>query len=536
MLRVLVVDDEQLMLEAVCKILTPETAVELATARTGREAIELAERFRPDLVMMDIKMPGINGLEALAEIRRFNSQAVLVILSAYENFSYAQDAIRLDVFDYLLKPVNKTRILETIRKVQAHLEQQRAARQEELALRERYQKLLPLIENEFLHALQSGIDRVALAEYQDLLGIEFAAGCFMAVLYDEARSGADDMEQKYRLRAKLIELADGIRHLFPCLVGPVKINPITVFVPLSRTDLTPAELETHYAMRIMEYFQQNHGIRCARIGIGNIYEHPGSLGRSFQEAILALNYATGQPVCFYQNYRDLTAAGGETELREQTQAIVEAVRFGHLYRVETLLNRLTVRYTGAAVTDRNLFLCEMLELLLAAYRVVREHTRASVGYPNPVQLLPAFGEYCDVAAVLEHVSRQILSLTEAIKSGRAQQVNTVILQAKQQIDQLYQEDLSLDDLAQAVAVSPFYLSRLFREELGVSFTEYVTKLRLEKALNLLADGLSVKECCFAVGYNDPNYFSRIFRKHYHVSPTEYRDDLLRRKEPLNFNE
>ncbi|TCL65970.1 two-component system response regulator YesN [Hydrogenispora ethanolica] len=537
MMRVLVADDEQIMLDALAKVLTPKEGVELATARSGREAIEIAESFRPDLVMMDIKMPGINGLEALAEIRRFNPHTVLVILSAYDNFNYAQEAIRLAVFDYLLKPINKTRMMEMIHKVQAHLDGLRAARQEELALRERYKKLLPLIENEFLHALQNGIDRPALAEYQELLGIDFQYGFFLAVLYsDDSYPATGEMEEKYLVREKLEELAEGIRHLFPCLVGPVKTNPITVFVPLSRLEGDGAATGTLYANKILEYFRNERGITRTRIGVGGIHESPASLGRSYQEAMLALNFPSDNPICCYETFRRYDAADWESELRQQLQEIAEAVRFGHLYRTEILLNRLAARYGGVTVPERHILLGELLELLLSTFRLVRENAKIAMAYPSPDQLLTWFATDQTTAAIIQNIAGQILALTHKIKDGRESQVKAVILQAKEQIDRMYQEDLSLDDLAQAVSVSPFYLSRLFREELGVSFTEYITKLRLEKALTLLAEGFPVKECCFAVGYNDPNYFSRLFRKYYHLSPTEYRDEALQRKERLSQNE
>ena len=251
---------------------------------------------------------------------------------------------------------------------------------------------------------------------------------------------------------------------------------------------------------------------------------------------MALNFPADNAVYCYEAFRRYSAADWEGELRQQLQEIAEAVRFGHLYRTEILLNRLAARYGGLVVPERHVLLGELLELLLSTFRLVRENGRPGSAYPSPDQLLAWFNGSQATEIIVRNVAAQILALTREIKDGRESQVKAVILQAKEQIDRMYQEDLSLDDLAQAVSVSPFYLSRLFREELGVSFTEYITKLRLEKAISLLAEGLPVKECCFAVGYNDPNYFSRLFRKYYHLSPTEYRDDAMQRKERLSQNE
>ena len=125
--------------------------------------------------------------------------------------------------------------------------------------------------------------------------------------------------------------------------------------------------------------------------------------------------------------------------------------------------------------------------------------------------------------------KQITFLTQKVKENRESQINNIVREAKEIVDARYQEHLTLEDLSRMVNISPFYLCRLFREEMGVNFTDYLAKLRMEKALTLLAQGLTGKECCFAVGYNDPNYFSRIFRKYYTMTPSEYREEQLSKK-------
>jgi two-component system response regulator YesN len=527
-MKILIVDDEPIMLDAICKILAKEEHIRVETARTGREAIEKAESFLPELIMMDIKMPGISGLEALTEIRRITPQAISIIVTAYDNFNFAQEALRLHVFDYLLKPVNKTRLLEIIAKVQRHLDEMRAIRREELTLRERYHKLLPMIENEFLQALQKGVDSLSFREYQEMLGIEFNAGFFMAVFATE-RPAESESQPQYRLREQLTDLTQTLKDRFNCLVSPAWNNPLPIFVPGRSGDPTAPSKES-LSGKILEFLTASLPQADIRIGVGAIHPSPSGSSRSYQEALQALERESSQPVDFYGETAGHPKSRCGPELQLELRELSEAIRFGHVCRTESLWAKLTVKYSVCTGPDKERLLYYLLELLFGSIRTCRELAKDSMEEPALKHILAMIDERLDLGEVFPKIGATLIELTRLIRQSRETQVNTVIFRAKEMVDRLYHQELSLEELARAVAVSPFYLSRLFREELGVCFSEYLTRLRLEKGLTLLAGGLSVKECSFAVGYNDPNYFSRIFRKYYHQTPTEYREQALQGKE------
>jgi two-component system response regulator YesN len=527
-MKILIVDDESIMLDAICKILESEEHTRVETAQTGREAIEKTESFIPELIMMDIKMPGISGLEALAEIRRIIPQVISVIVTAYDNFNFAQDALRLHVFDYLLKPVNKTRLLETIAKVRRHLDEIHATRRQELILRERYNKLLPMIESEFLQALQKGVDPLSFHEYQEILGIEFNAGFFM-VIFVEEQPEEYETKPKYLLRERLTGLAVMMKERFNCLVSPAWNSPLTVFIPGSSGDESPP-LQESISRRILDFLSENLPQADIRIGVGGVHPCPAGSSRSYQEALQALNFHSGDPVNFYGKPSGQPVSGNGNEFELELRELSEVIRFGQVYRAESLCAKFTAKYAVCAGSDKERLLYHLLELLLSSFRISRELTKDPVDSPTLKPILEMVDESQELAIVLPKICATLLHLARNVRESRETQVNAIILRAKEMVDRLYHQELSLEELARAVAVSPFYLSRLFREELGICFSEYLTRLRLEKSVNLLAQGLSVKECSFAVGYNDPNYYSRIFRKYYHQTPTEYREQVLQGKE------
>ncbi len=529
-MKILIADDEPIVLDSIRQILSKETDLEVETARTGREAIEKAEIFRPELVIMDIKMPGINGLEALAEIRRRDSQVILIILSAYENFTYAREAIRLEVSDYLLKPISKPGILETVSSARRQLAESKTVRQDELILREKYQKMLPAIANEFMHNLMNGVmDESRLREYQELLGITFDGGFFMAVSCpdDPAVKYKNKIEYEYIFRQKMAGLAEEIHHLFPCLIGPVKTGPLLVLVPLAQNQEMAPQPQEYYPQKIVTHFQNKSSPVQIRIGTGNIYLIGLELRCSYQEALLALEHPSPVPV---NHYRDLPVepeSDWETAIDREFQEIYEGIKFGNVKKVAALLECVFPKYSSMKDMERDRLLFYLLEFWVTAYRMARERSHnANSCFPGFQKTMAIFVENNDLAGLFNEVTKRVIHLAEMVKEGRDTQVKSIIRQAKSIIDQRFQEHLSLEELARLVNTSPFYFSRLFRDELGMNYIDYVTNRRLEKAGGLLAQGLSVKECCFAVGYNDPNYFSRIFRKHFGMTPTEFREEQL----------
>lgn len=530
-MRVLVADDEPIMLESITRILKNEADILLETARSGREAIEKAMSFRPELLMMDIKMPGINGLEALSEIRRIDPQVIVIILSAYDNFTYAQEAIRYGVTDYLIKPVNKTRIMEAIRHTRQQLEERRAIRLEELKIRERYKKCLPLIENEFIHTvINDHLDEYALQEYQELLGIRLEAGFFAAIsFFPEFLPLESKIEPKYSFFEKTAQLVDEIRQLFPCMVG-VRPNPVIIFIPLASaapTDLRRAA--TTSIQRLQERIEQEHLGVNYRIGVGSMALSFAEYRHSYSDALQALYVDSPVTVCHFHQLPPATFLW-ETRFEAKMTELLEALRFGHIQRVNQLSHELMSEIILHYPEDQDRLFGNLLELILSSYRIAKTIVKSPLPTPGYHQLSTFLHPSKNIEEITTTITAQILDLARKIHEEIDTHTQSIIYRAKQVIEARYATELSLEELARAVSVSPYYLCRLFREALGCSFIEYLTKYRLEKALHLLSQGLSVKECAYAVGYNDPNYFSRIFRKYYQFSPTEYRDRYLASKE------
>lgn len=138
---------------------------------------------------------------------------------------------------------------------------------------------------------------------------------------------------------------------------------------------------------------------------------------------------------------------------------------------------------------------------------------------NDLDTLRSMGTFYNVKS---WCSRYIMEITKGIKNDKETKVSAVISEAMAYIKGNHQKDIRLKDVAEIVSISPQYFSKIFKDELGVNFIDYLTSIRMNEAKTMLREGqLSIKEICYKIGYNDPNYFSRLFKKVEGISPTEF---------------
>ena len=155
MYKIMLADDEGIVIDSLKFIIEKQfgSQCEIRAAKTGRQVIELAEEFQPDIAFMDIQMPGINGIEAMREIRRTNNHVVFIVMTAYDKFDYAKEAISLGVLDYLNKPVSREDILRILNKAMAKIDGERSKRSDDLKVREKLEIVVPIIENGLIQDL-----------------------------------------------------------------------------------------------------------------------------------------------------------------------------------------------------------------------------------------------------------------------------------------------------------------------------------------------------------------------------------------------
>lgn len=233
MYRILVADDEGIMLEAFKNVISSTfgDSCIVETAKTGRAVTEIAETFHPDIVFMDIHMPGINGIQAMREIRKFNTTALFYVVSAYDKFDYAKEAIDLGVERYLTKPISKAKIIAAVEEATAKVDTKRNQRSNLLRIQEKLETVIPVVENSFVGSLLFQQEMQVADYYQQLLDIEEKQGYVMIIQFGQSYENGrlvSPVGMNVKAQDFYAELRDIVKSSFSCAVGSIMSNRIPI--------------------------------------------------------------------------------------------------------------------------------------------------------------------------------------------------------------------------------------------------------------------------------------------------------------------
>lgn len=530
MYRVLLADDEGIMLESLKTIIESnfKDAVEIQCAKSGRAVIELAERFRPDIIFMDIQMPGINGIHAMQEILKFHNSAIFIVISAYDKFGYAQEAINLGVMEYLTKPVNRKVIIDVLVRAMQRVEEERRQRSESLKIQEKLETVIPIIESGLIYnlLLQEDYSRDT-NNYRELLNIPGKYGYIMVVQFGESiREGqlTNPVGVSVRAQSFYSQFREIVKGFFHCCVGSVMANKIALFVPWERERFT-------YEERILVIEKSRNMVRRLekdidakfKVGIGGA-KPMEEIQDSYKEAIRALAESKGRvshvedlPLgCDYDG--DYPA---ETE-KKLFQMVQKGDLDGARHQADIFFDWMVQNYPDCQADIQ----VKVLEFVMWAEKEAFLNGGMTYGFRYRKDYLSQVTGCAGYEELRLWFLKKITEVCRNINSKQGEQTEGIVTKAKQYIDANYQKDITLDDVSKMVNISPYYFSKVFKEEVGENFIEYLTKVRIANAKEFLKNPvLSVKEVCAMAGYSDPNYFSRIFKKYEGFTPSEFRERL-----------
>lgn len=534
MFKVMIADDEKVAIDSLKFIIEKSftNAEIISTARSGREAIEKVEENVPDILFMDIRMPGINGIEAIREIRKRHSQMAIIVLTAFDQFEFAKEAVNLNVMEYLLKPVNRTKVVEVVNKAMVQIRAEREKRQIELELKEKLEYAGPIMENGFIYSLLLFDDNSKdLFDYKRLFDIREDGGYIITVeLVNERPGGAGDNKIGYSIQSQQFYpyFTDTVKSLCKCIIGPVMLNRIVVAVPSNpKTDEFASRLE---AVALAENMQQklSEKLSCGlRIGIGKIYRRFDMLAASYEESLKALRYLQGNGVMHFMDITARTADLGSEYPEYKEKLMLQRVSAGDaaesINAFGCIFDWLVQEYEDQPLKIKN----KLLEIVFLVNHMSWEYEPG--GGTAGDDFLEEMLSISDPGELRIWCKKRVERVINQINSYRDYKVGGLTKRAKEYIKANYAKSITLEDVAREINVSPQYLSRLFKEETGENFIDYLTGMRIRIAKSLLeSDEMSVKEICFSIGYSDPNYFSRIFKKIVGSTPTEYKDEFLNR--------
>ena len=528
MYKIMLADDEGIVIDALKFIIEKNLGDNcvIEYAKTGRSVIELAESFRPDIAVMDIQMPGINGIEAMREIRRTNPRTVFIIMSAYDKFDYAKEAINLGVMEYLTKPINKERILETLRKAMAKIDEDRERRSNDLRVKEKLETVVPIIENGLMYniLLQERCEE-DINNYKQLLGISQNYGYMLVLVCGEEQKGShmtNAVGTSIRMQKYYKEVRESLKEYFTGIIGSIMANKISMLIPYEHSRMEYSErIEIIEKSRELVRKLRKRLDISFRIGIGSIMAIE-KLADSYGEAVNALVNTTGSVA--HIDDLPMSCEYEEDYPVETEKKLFEAIEKGDYDQTVNFANQyfdwMEETYPDCIMDIR----VKVLEFVLWAEHLAYENGGMTYQFRSRKDYLPELMAENDLEELRRWFVKKISDSSKNVATKREEKSNSSVEKAKVYIDKYYYKDISLDDVSKEIEISPYYFSKIFKEETGVNFIEYLTQIRMDRAKELLTDSsYSMKEICAKIGYADPNYFSRTFKKNVGVTPTEYKE-------------
>lgn len=529
MYKIMLADDEGIVIDSLKFIIEKEFGDEcqIEYAKTGRSVIELAENYRPDIAIMDIQMPGINGIDAMKEIRANNKNIIFIVMSAYDKFDYAKEAIKLGVMEYITKPMEKNKIIAALQKAMGKIDKERMKRSNDLLIREKLETVVPIIESGLIYNMlfqehfTEDIDN-----YKNLLGLTQNQAYMLAVVCGDGQEGshmtnAVGSSVKMQQHDKVVR--ECMKEYYPnCIVGSAMGNKLAVMIPYDGDKM-------EYNERIAIIEKSRELVRdlrrktdiSFRVGISSVKTLEEARD-SYKEALNALTMTTGSvahvddlPIgCQYE-------ADYPIHLEKRLFAEVKNGETDHaIATAETYFDLVAANYADDLMNMR----LKVLEFALFAEHLAYESGGMTYEFRAREDYLPTIMAINDLDTLKKWFRDKIGTATHNVSCKASEKSMSVVETAKEYIQNNYSKDISLDDVSRTVNISPYYFSKIFKEETGEGFVEYLTGIRIEKAKELLnTTEYSIKEICSMVGYADPNYFSRSFKKNVGVTPTEYKE-------------
>jgi two-component system response regulator YesN len=486
-------------------------------APDGEIALPLLQTAKPDVLITDIKMPFMDGLQLCKIVRECMPWTKIIILSGHDEFEYAQEAIKLGVTEYLLKPVTVQDLHNVLQKVAAQLEQER---QEQESLRKLQDQVdenrATLRERLLLKLVVGAIPPAEAVEQGQLLGLEIIARCYLVVVI-KIELGDPSEQFDYYEYQQAQQIVSSL----------VENNPDVFLLKKDMEELvlimkgnTPEYVQEERDFILEQIERQVKETRCKlTIGLGASRTRIADISQSFVEALVNLQHAASE-----RAGPDDGVDKAEL-LKVDKSAVEDYLKCGVKEDFDDFFDAF-IRPLGETVFRSYIVKNYILmDIVLTTARFV-----SGLGgdidqvVPGLSHVETTLTHIKTIEQIREQVQKILVSALVFRDSRTYSQHAGIIQQAKEYIDRHYMEPtMSLNEVAAHVNHSPSHFSAVFSQETCTTFKEYLTEIRIKKAKELLrTTSLKSFEISCQVGYSDPHYFSYVFRKNTGLSPTEFR--------------
>ncbi|WP_159886833.1 response regulator [Paenibacillus puerhi] len=520
MKRVMLVDDEVIIREVIldCIDWEKEGFLYCGDAPDGEMALPMIEELRPDILITDIMMPFMNGLELSSIVRSRYPDIKIIILSGHEDFEYARTAMRIGVSDYCLKPIRAHDLIELLRKASDSIDKERELKMTLDKLKQSQLDQLKTSREQLLNDLCSGFVTTAEAIHlSSTLALDLQARYYVAVIADvrypdshspsDAKGGNVDAEND--LLRKFQELAER-----PGMLKFKRSRTETAWMIKGDTlEQLKEELDAFKELQTITAEHDFHSSVSVSIGIGSVQDRLQGVHLSFLEAAEDMYWRR------LSRQNMLTLWESSSVSREQyvfldRSKFVDFLKIGSPSQLHSFVDDYISELKEINWTSSPIGYYILNDLTLEVFRSAKDMYRHREA---PEQALHQLQQILRTVRTLQEATDYLIRLTNQFWTWRNQtndKYGDMLMKVQEYILSSYDKDtISLQDAADFVKVSPSHLSKVFSQEMNRTFVEYLTHVRIRKAMELLkTTSAKSYEIAYSVGYNDAHYFSNLFKR------------------------
>ena len=526
MLKIVIVDDEQIVLDGMKTVLEAADRdwVVAGTAMDGLKGLELICQCCPDIVITDIKMPDMDGLEMCRRIKKELPDTVVFVFSGYAEFNLAQKAIDLGVYNYLLKPVNFEEIYAALEKAGEYIEERKKFKLEQENIKRKLRDSMPILKEKLLSDVIHGIISTGDSVFYRLKYLEFSINnAFLATVridnFDEVTECFSE-EDKYLLIFSVRNITDEIcsnlcKEFYIINDNEDSICIIINNIPRNKDFIISLCEEIRTSI-------QRFLNKTVSIGIGRYANRLEELVLSYNDSNEALRGALfdRRNVTVYIEEVSKDMPEGSYSIAMEN-SIINAVKSCNRQLLEKETENLFKQLRCSSLEYVRRVAYELyISLNRSLYEMGINADEVMSGKLDPYRRISCCTGNDDVRGLLNDVFTCLIDHISSLKQNHR---SKIIGEVIKYIEEDYSRNISLKEAAERVYLNINYLSEIFKAETGENFTEYLKKFRVKKAIALLKRvDLKIYHISEMVGYSDPKHFSQVFKEVTGVSPKDYK--------------
>lgn len=525
MIKMMVVEDEKILREGICRIGNWEThGIEICgAASNGLEALKQMENTQPDIILTDVVMPGMDGIELTRRVHEQYPDIKVILLSGHEEFEYVKKAMEYKACSYLLKPAKIEKLIEVVSEVRDEIQSSRRKQMEEEILQKKLEQSIPILREHYMNQLLNGRenDDVKITQRFQFLNIGLQTKNIAVIICEIDR----ETEEREISRIALLQLRELCQQIieneYPCVVFEDLKDRIVTVLNYPQ-NVSHKDIVTYLQGKAVRIQNEIEACReeTVSIGIGRMTGSIRYLSKAYREAEYALNYRffMGKKSVIYIGDVEREEHRDSFFLTQKEEEIITCVKAGDMTGTDKQLGQYFLMLSEYSSEGQDyiygkiqMFVNYLLNFLKGSNMEVGD------GFFEELEKLSwglrKNGTVTTLAELERKVSVVILHITEKINDNRVLRNEGIIEKAKKYVQQNLSGDVSLIMVADAVYVSPNYLSFLFKEN-GENFKDYVVRVKMERAAELMEQGKhTLNQIAQELGYKDGRYFSKVYKKY-----------------------